>query len=715
MTPTAKSIVINWTLVALAAVSLALVVLTRETPTSNELEGRRRHVLAQFDEAQVSRIELSTGVTVVRGDGDPRFRLTAPLEAAAEDSAVDRLLRAVHFATWLRRVAPEDVTDQATGLDSPELTLAFDHDGRRIELALGGSAPSPPRARYLRVSDGSESATYVVSESTAKELSPVTGDFRVQRLLPARTSDIARLEFARGDQRVALVNDRGFRFETAFGGARLDPELVDRLFLQLARTTPEDFIQTERALSILAQARAAVTLTFSGKTVSDSGQIVLGGICPDRPERIVAVRTRPEPIAACIQSDLEVAFVERPELLLDRQLFRTRVDEAEEVRIDAGTVRLEFARRGDGFQMRVPETGEIAREVGLARLESLLGARGEWLDPEVLRGSFQKRTTAAVTESAVADADRGVETVELGSIDDLPFVVRRLDDGALLQVDPGTSRAFSVDALMLRSRSLLKVPAESIRSVEIAWGEFRQRISQPSSGVFELEHPEGFRVDDGLASDLVNGLRQLEASEWVSEAVTSEFGFEDRPLVCTLELAEPERTVVLELGGPAPGGVFATLDRNGTFVLPRTVRDQLTTWLVDRSAFMLDTAPLERLELDTSDRRLVLERLGTGFVPRGSTASTSAGRIVELLDAFSLLRAEAMINPGRPTPAHGSRSPTLTVTATTSDGKERTTRRYAIGNADTFGDLAVYYAWPLDTDGVYLLPRESVRHILDLW
>lgn len=714
VSPLTRSLVTNWTLVALAVVSLALVVVTRELPTSSEIEARKQHLLERFVEDDVQRVELSSGVTIVRGDADERFRLTAPTEAIADDAAVDRLLRAVRFATWLRRVAPEDVDEKAMGLSTPELTLKFSLGSGQAEIAIGGPAPSPPKARYVAVSDARGNDTYVVSEGTAKDLSPKAADFRVQRLLPVRNQDIRRLEVIASNRTVTLVNDDGFRFEHAFGGARLDPTLIDRLFLQLARTGSDDFLDTSEALAAQKAAKETITLRYSPAGAKPPGEIVLGGECPKQKALLVAVRTKPEPIAACVQSDIEGAFVDRPELLLDPKLFRTRADEVEEVRVDQGDAHLEYARSGDGFHMRTPKSGKIERQVGEARLGLLVDARGEWLDPATTKAPFVARATASVMKATIADRARASEVVELGSVGELGLVARRLDDGALLRIDEATARAFTVDALMLKSRALLDVPADQFTAIEIAWAGNRQKVVREGPGKFRLEQPAGFDIDDGLATDLVDALRQLSASEWVSESTEGHFGFDD-PLVCTITLEHADAPKVLEIGAPAPGGVFATLDRDGTFVLPQSVRDALTTWVVDRSVFMLDTDTLEQLELATADRHLVLERLGTSFVQRSGNAATSPGRIVELLDAFSLLRTEGLVTTEPPSVAQGARSPTLSVIATLRVDGQRQRRRFTIGTADTFGDVAAYYAWPSDGLGVYALARESVRRILELW
>jgi hypothetical protein len=712
MSPIARSVVINWTLIALAAVSLGFVVATREVPTSSELEVRKQHLLERFLEDDVLRVELSNGTTIVRGDDEARFRLTQPIEAVADDAAVDRLLRAARFATWLRRVAPEDVDDRAMGLAEPEFTTTFELRGARYEVRVGKPTPAPENSRYVSVSDGEERHTYVCSESTASALSPRAADFRLQRLLPEASSELTRVELERGERKVVLVKDQGFRFEGAFGGARLDPALVDRLFLQLARTEPGDFLDTKEALALQRASGELVTLRYFGSAAHPGGEITLGGKCPKRPERILALRTAPEPIAACVQSDLESAFIERPELLLDRKLFRLRPDEVEEIRVEAGGALLEYARSGDGFRMRAPESGDIERQVGLARLQLLIGARGEWLDPVAVTEPFTPRASARVMKAAVADRDRHVEVVQLGSLGSRDLVVRREGDGAFLAIDESSARAFSVDALMLRKRTLLSVPAEDIKRVEIGWDDQRQVVTQPSRGEYELEEPRGFEVDDGLASDLVETLRELSASEWISES-KDESRFE-RSIVCTLTLASSEEPEVLELGDLAPGGVFATLGK-GTFLLPRSVRERLLTWVVDRSVFTLDTDALEELELLSRGRRLLLERLGTGFVQRAGSSDPSAGQILELMDALSLLRAEGLVEAGKATSLHGADSPSLVVRATLRQGAERRTHRFIVGTSDAVGDVAAYYAWPADGHGVYALPRESVRRILELW
>lgn len=722
MTPLARSLAVNGTLLVLALGSLALVLVTERAPTTAEVESRRQHLFERFEEDLVDGLELKHdgALTIVRGDTEARFLITAPVEAVAEEATVDQLLREARFATWLRRLPEEDVDAERMGLDPAVASVTFSVAGERLELAVGGDASSPPGARYVRVRDGRGEHVYVVSSSTAESLTPQLADFRIQRLLPVPESELSAMEFSSPRGHVRLERQGRWRLVGAHGAVRLDPSAMARLFLQFARTEARDFVDLERAREAQSKDEDTVTVKLFGSKPEQTSELALGGKCPFDAGLTVAWRKAPEPIAACIQSDLETAFLDHPELLLDRKLFALRLDEVEEVRLESGAARLEFARKGEGYVMRAPKTGDVDKRAGDARLLGLLEARGNLLPKG--DATFEPIARASIVRSGVRESERRTEVVELGSLGQHPFVARRADDGALIEVDEVTRASFGVDALMLRSPLLFEVEADDIREVEVHWVEGRdaprvQRVRQPQRGIFELEAPEGYEVDSGLALDLVDALHHLEVSEWVSETLEPRFGLDKPTLTCRVRLEGRDEPRVLELGASASGGVYGTLDRDGVFVLPRSVRELLTTWVVDRSPFMLETDRLESVELSAEDRRLELTRVGMSFVQTNSGPAVSPTRIVDLLDALSLLRTEALVTPSDPRPEHGTQKPRLRVVAKLrgESGQQGEVRRFTIGNADTLLDAAIFYAWPDGAHAVYALPRESVRRILNLW
>jgi hypothetical protein len=722
VTPLTKSLVVNGTLVALALASLALVVITESEPTSAELESRRQHLFERFEEEMVDElsIEREGKLQIVRGDGDARFLITAPVQAVAEEATVDRILRELRFATWLRRIPTEDVDRKRMGLDAPSMSLGLTLGETHVALSLGGNAQSPEGARYVEVTDRRGTQVYVISGAAAEALSLELADFRIQRLLPVGESQLAAIELSSARGQLRLERRGRWRSVGPSGATRLDPTAMDRLFLQFARTETRDFIDLEAAQRAQEKAEL-VTLKLFGTKPEETSELTLGGKCPFDDGATVAWRKTPEPLAACIQSDLETAFLERTELLFDRKLFAMRTDEAEEVRIESGERKLDFARKGEGYVMRAPMSGDIDKRAGDARLTSLLQATGTLL-PREPNTPFEVIARAAITRSGQREGDRVTETVELGKGDRDALVARRLDDGALLELDEGARALFGVDTLMLKSALILDVAAEDMSAVDVRWrdagGEHAQHVRQPQRGVFELDRPEGFEVDSGLATDLIDGLHQLEINQWVSESFDPHFGLDAPTLVCTLTIDGLTMPRVLELGASAPGGgVYGSLDRAGVFIVPRGLRELLTTWVVDRSPFLLETERVERLELSTEERRVTLTRVGTGFVQSSPGPVVNPTRVVELLDAFSLLRTEGMVSPGPADPSQGLRAPLLRVDATLrgdlAGAPEH--RRFTIGSADTLGEVSVFYAWPNDGSAVYALPRESVRRIMNLW
>lgn len=720
VTPTVRSLVLNWALVAVALSSLAAVVATRDTVTSEETELRARHLFLQFDETSIQKLRIAGDppLVVVRSSGEQRFEITEPVNAAAEEATVDQLLRALRFATWLREVPKQDADRKALGLDPAQTSIELTHGHEQLELRLGGSAPAPSGARYVEIRGGQRPGVFVVGESTARDLTPELSDFRVQRLIPVSREQLVQVDVASKGVLVSVGrgNTRGWHFLGRFGDARLDPTALDRLFLQFARVEREDFVDVEVARSAQKEADTA-RLTFVGKGEPKEVRMVVGGRCTERKGGILALREAPEPIAACIDSDVERALLDRPELLLDRKAFRLREDEVEAFRIENGKDVLDLARKEDHFVMREPKRGDVERPAGLGRLSRLLDIRGQWLDPTTIEAEFQARGRVSLTQASARESEDSLDELEFGSLGDREQVVRRLEDGALLAVDTATAGAFAVDALTLRSRTLFELQAKDVTSVAMNFDGVRQRFVQPRAGTFELQEPEGLEVDTALANDVVDVLRSLEAVEWVGSAREDRFGLDAKNASsCEFTEAGNEKPHRLVMGAPAPrGGFYASLDDGDVFVLSRSQKETLSRWVVDRSGFMLDTESVEKLQVTARGRSVTLERLGGSFVQTAGDTSMSEGAITELLDGLSLLRAEGLVTLKNPGPEHGSEQPVLKVEAWLRPDPVAPARRIAwhIGAADTFDDVAVYFAWSVPSHGLFALPRDNVRRLLE--
>jgi hypothetical protein len=724
----------RWTNLALLALAIGLViavVATRGKVTTTERETRAFNVLAAWREDEVTRITYDRGSEHFQLERVPEadrenveWRLTKPYLEDAEPFATEKLLGTLQYAASIRRIKPDQVDRAAFGLDAPRMVLELQMGEIVYRLRLGKEAASPPGSAYLEITgEGAPNKGIVlIGQSLVEELTLSADTFRGRYIVPYLSPALARFTVDGSGGRRAFERAEwgGWRFEGMLGGVRAERQALDRLVLQFARTVADDLIDPAAAEAALSGAEKIVISQTPKDPKLPPGKVEVGGKCPGDPERLVALRLAPDRLAGCVTRTVWAGLTIPAEAIVDRSLFHMRRDEVEsfEVRREGRTLRLE--RRDEGFVMREPREAEVDGAAGNARLEAILGATGRRLDSPDLAGlGLEPPVGQVVLRSAAAhDDDVRVETVRLGRPrTDGSVSVQREHDGVVLELVREAARALTPDASLVRSRTVFDYRLEDLRRVDVE-GPVRQAFARDPKGTIVLESPRGYDVDAGLAVEVMDVLRTLTADRWVADEDDGTFGL-DEPLLrvrftTQKDEARPEEHAIA-VGRPTPSGYFARVQGDaGVFVLPRRAFEVLTMLVLDRAVFMVDPTVVATVELTTADRRVVLERLGDQFIQAGGSELAPAA-IQRIVDALSVMRAEAAIATGSARPEHGLGAPLLTVRAQREPGTGGSVAEisWSVGAGDTWRGVSVHYARARGVDAVFVLPRSQVRQILD--
>lgn len=743
---------INFGLLFMAAVSVIATIWTARIPTSAEREVRQRHLLPVFRESDVSRIEVRQGPRrTVLTRRPPRlgesaeppsateraepesaeWRLIEPFETDADPAPVEKLLGSLQYATWEREV-PGGVEPGAAGagaegagaLSERELTIQM--GALSYHLRLGQDALSPPGSKYVEVeASGSDQRLYVIKKRLADELFVDADAFRGRQIVPYRKSSIERLTLssAAGVRRLRRVGS-DFHFEGMEEDQRADRRGIERIFLALSRAVIEPFVDVavaQAALSVDTSVRIALVPTASDKP---EVSLELGSECPVEPGKILAVRHLPEPIAGCVPQDVVVPLREPASALIDTGLFGLSADEVDTVRIVEGEQVLEFARGGDGFELRQPRHAELDAEAARDRLSRILDIEGELLTGKnkPIKASEYSGAFITLESSARLGEERVKETVRVSvPLADGSRRVFREADGAVLVIPAEAALSLRADATLLKQHQVFDYAIKDVRAVDVVSGSVKQRIQRTAEGALTLVSPKGYDVDGGLAADLIDQLRTLRALRWVTDRASTGFGL-DKPraiakLLVEVDGQQIERT--LELGRSAPGGFYARVDRDpGVFVVPRGIERVLGTWLIDRAVFAADPDSVVELSLIAEGRgKIILRRVLGVLTPQKGTTEFDASRIDELLEAIAALRPEAAVHLGAAPPAEGFRRPILTAFVKRQSPKNigMPPVRFTVGSRDSFRDASIYYARHASVNATYALPREQVQRLLDFF
>lgn len=724
--------VVNAILIGVALALVVLVLATRTRVTTTEEEARANNLLQTYREESITRIRFERkdgSFTLTRAKMDDAgvatWTLTEPVKEDAEPFTVQKLEGTLEFASALRRIKPEEVNRAAFGLDDPGLTIHVDVGDIKYRLRLGVEAASPQGARYLEIAgeNAPGKGIALVSKSLVAELDLKIDAFRERYVMPYLSALVEKLtlEGEGGTRKLRHANWRdGFRFDGMLGDVRVNRAALDRMLAQFAHTRAERFIDPKEAEKAL-EGTATVTVTMVPRAKgSPVGVVVVGGVCPGNENEVVALRKQPEQVAACVPKGVLAGLTIPADSLIDRTLFWVRPDEVEGFDLEQGGARLSLDRKESGFVMRAPREAPVDAEAGNGRLESILRATGVvvaapdkkllGLDPP--RGKVVMRTIADQDVKATEE----VVTISAPAADGRVYA-ERAQDGVVLELGREAARGLVADASLVRSRTVLDVPLADVARVEVD-GSPTQIVERSESGVLTLISPTGFQIDAGLGLELCDGVRNISAERWVSDANDGSYGFEQPSLRARLSVRKDGKLEehVLTLGRPTASGYYATMEGDpGVFVLARRVHETLTTLVLDRGALMMDPPSTAKITLQTRDRTVSLARRGDEFVETDSGEPLSADAIRKIIDTLAALRAEAAVDIGPTRPEQGFERPILNIRIEREAGHpERPPATVVrIGAGDSWRGISIHYARVDGVQATYAIARSAVSTLVD--
>jgi hypothetical protein len=670
---------------------------------------RRSDVFPSFRVEEVSRLEIvhSGESTVLERDADAgagsAWTLVSPRRERADPSAVDVLLRELELATRLREVGADD----AVGLDHPRAQGKVQVGALQYRFALGGDAPRPEGAAYMRV-DGE--GTFVVDRSLKVQLMRGADTYRERALVPYGASGIGRLEVHAASGASFALEREGPTFRVVGLGLRASRSAVDELMATLADARAETFL--DDAMAGGATAVPALTVTVTPRDAAGQPVVLrIGGVCPGQPDDVVVVRTVPSRVSACTARRLTEALGTTSSALVDTAPFFAHADEIEELRLDplgrAGP-RVEIARRGSGWRERSPEDRDLTSdETDSANLLALALAQARGSD--VRRGGSEERFGALARVTLIRTGGERHEVVEFGApLPDGSIPMRRDDDGATLHVSRAVARRFEAHPVSLRARPVWKTPFEAgaVISIDDSCTPGPERL-ELHDGSWTLRAPGGLPADAVSVADLVGSLSQIKADAWIAESDDGSFGF-DGPGACAVVLtldpgpgdARPRR-ITVTLGAEGDGGVYArTSDDPAVFVASSGLRQVLAHPAIDRSRIRIDTTHGASVTVVRDGVRRLL--------------SSDGGADATLEGALAALFAESALHAGPAAPDEGLEHPTLevVVVARTDAGTPVETR--VVLGAETRVDGAdSYFARVSGVGATFAVPKARVTAILD--
>ena len=163
----------------------------------------RDKTLLAFDREKVDRIDVSSGtISIELAKEGTDWKLTRPIAAAADSSAVDSLLNRLH-TTEMKSIVAEQATPadlKTYGFDKPQGTFVISAGGTAASLVIGGKAPGDDV--YGR--DRSKPTIATAVGGLLADLQKSPDDYRRKEIFVFRAYFTDRLEFTRDGQMIVF-------------------------------------------------------------------------------------------------------------------------------------------------------------------------------------------------------------------------------------------------------------------------------------------------------------------------------------------------------------------------------------------------------------------------------------------------------------------------------------------------------------------------------
>jgi hypothetical protein len=713
----------------------------RGTLSTADVAGRSGQVLTRFVRDRVERVELARGdeepIVLVRErdeDADEldlgTWRIAAPIEANADDDAVDSFLSALEWLSARRTL--EDITSEDRsrfGLDEPRFTVRFSVADEEVELRVGGEAPTGEGV-YASVEDRAKA--WVVGQDFVESIDHDLSHFRDKDLFPA---------FYGGDARSVELERDGlsYRFEKDDDVWRVrqpvegwaNAGLVDGLLRIPRELRASRFVAEEpddlATYGLAAPWRELSVTRPEDATGSRVARLIVGDVCGEHADERYA-RGGDGPVVCVLTSDLSALEVD-VERVREPRLLGVSNDAVEAVTLEVGGRELELRRasRDDadaedvpadagGWELAVGGAEPVAadEEAIAAWLDALREARVEAFEPVEGEPGHGLASPRAVLTVRRADAEEPL-VVRLGAHDAEGAWVRRGDEAAVARFDASVAELLTAEALRFRDRALVDAEPGDARAVTVRRDGVEERAVRGEGGTWRLEAPIEAEADRVVVREVTRALAELRAARFVAAEPAPEHGLRDPSAVLTArfegdgEDAEA-RTVTLRVGAETVEGAYARLgDEGPVFELDRATVEALERPLVSRDLLTVPAEELASLRLERGEETVELRREGGRWQLAGG-GTPDPDRTRALLDRLSTLRASGVVRYGTPDGTLGLEPPAVRIVATRRPGAEGpASTTLELGAAQGEGDEAFVPARRSDLDVLFRFRPELVR------
>jgi hypothetical protein len=218
---------------------------------------RDKTVLA-FDRDKIDHMTLTDAkrtVAVVKQGAD--WRMTSPVDARADFSAVEGLIGRINSAQ-MKAITANDATDlKQYGLAEPEATVTLGAGSTTASLAIGKKAGEG----VVYAKDASRPLVFTIDSAIADDMAKPADDFRQKDLFDARSFNTTRIEVVRNGQTRAFEKSGDKWKQVAPAAKDVDAAKVEALMTALSGARATSFAD-DTANTGLDKPELSVTIRY---------------------------------------------------------------------------------------------------------------------------------------------------------------------------------------------------------------------------------------------------------------------------------------------------------------------------------------------------------------------------------------------------------------------------------------------------------------------
>jgi len=211
-----------------------------ETTFNKSTFDLRDKTILKIDHDKTDRLEISSGDRTVKltKKGED-WRLTAPVDARADFSAVDGILGRLN-STPMKAITVENAADlKPYGLDKPDVTVRVGAGSADAGLILGKSAGEG----VVYAKDLSRPMVFTVDKTLVDELKKPADDFRIKDIFDARSFNTTAITVTYKGSPLSLEKDKDGKWkQTAPSAKAADSTKVEALLTALTNARATGFV-----------------------------------------------------------------------------------------------------------------------------------------------------------------------------------------------------------------------------------------------------------------------------------------------------------------------------------------------------------------------------------------------------------------------------------------------------------------------------------------